>query len=621
MAKAWSGRMASSRRHKIDRKKREAKRDIRRAAKALKAAGEGGTRKKKAREVAKSALRISKSSARKEAVLTQLLKVREAIKERKSAKRTTTKRKRVDEEEDEEAEEDVEEEEDEEGEEFEEEEVSDSDGGSGDDDGAVEKKVRAQRRLFIPTSQAGNFVQSFTKLVDTVMFPPLDHQDAAIPSAVVVTVDGRCATQSAPWSELDFIVHRSLENPPKNKQLVAIVLCKADLLSAPALAAQYKLLSDAIVDRYKKAGAPRTSNAAGLALPIEFVAVPFSCHIEGTTRQLLKVLHRYSDTIRLDHKDSRRHNLSGKLAAVLLGMPKSGKSTLLKSVCAIAGESAVAVAPLTKLMTLDEDGSGQERLIVPSPKSVTFLTLHDQHPEAVNKNSIIGGDAVFASDAIIDKMPTPEAAAIVLLSQLTADSLGEVAQNFSLTFESDSALSSEEEKSAAATRILKALGRTIIRERGFLPSAYLGVGAEPGTGRLGETGDLNASSVKDAAFITVSGRRIVRVWPQKTDGRNALRVGARTLLHEFSSSKHFPWAIIEGATRPLNQYDHFCIFTTKFHGTDAGVETKPKTAAESFLPGLQAMQKAMTAYMALLPKHVVPISPNAVPPLITKFEN
>jgi phosphatidate phosphatase PAH1 len=89
MAKAKSKRQSSSQRHKVERKIREHKRDIRKAAKVMK---EGGLklRSKKSRETAKLALRVSNAHPDKEKILTGLLKAREEAREDRAARRVAS---------------------------------------------------------------------------------------------------------------------------------------------------------------------------------------------------------------------------------------------------------------------------------------------------------------------------------------------------------------------------------------------------------------------------------------------------------------------------------------------------------------------------------------------------
>ncbi|RNC38329.1 hypothetical protein TcCL_NonESM12433 [Trypanosoma cruzi] len=72
-----SKRMTSRQRHKIERKKREHKRDLRRAANSLKKSGLGPKRTKKRRELAKMALKVSNAHPDKEAILQRVLQARE----------------------------------------------------------------------------------------------------------------------------------------------------------------------------------------------------------------------------------------------------------------------------------------------------------------------------------------------------------------------------------------------------------------------------------------------------------------------------------------------------------------------------------------------------------------
>lgn len=590
--------MKSSMRHKIIRKKRENKRDLRRAAKAMHKAGMT-VRSKKTREEAKLALKVSNANPDKEAILTQLLKSRDAARVVRSDKRQQKEEDRLREaaakRREEEGEDELEEGE-EEGEEDEEdveegwEEASDDDEEASDDedeDAPAKASSGHRARLVFGNAVGSNFRVQFTEFVDKFVFPTTQPEiDNALPVAFLVALDVRCGVQSLPLELLDRIVDAARaaddaaaaagKRAKSHSVLLLFVATKCDLVSAQAIGSTMALVSEALHLRYVAQGLPRA---------VQLAFAPFSYHFDKTGKHIMAILrafatkvHGADSTAAAAAVASGLSNMKDKLCVPVIGFPNSGRRTLGRTLVEVGSDSAVSVTPVRSLQRIEvpaaaangpaaeeelstkrtrregaaaadtADASTRTRIVVPNAKLVTILTFPEDAALQQRSKAVTAGDIVFHSFSFIEKLHEPEAVAAVLVDAV----LDRVAlsQCFSLPLV---APREGEDGSAAALNFLKRLGSNIRRDKGF-------VFASPLLAGTGVAGQITASSLtastgyaarQDSSRATLisaySGAvpgKVIRVAWSRVDQKNALKLGARAFLKEWHSGRHLPWAIL-----------------------------------------------------------------------------
>lgn len=603
MPKAKSKRQSSSQRHKVDRKKRDAKRDLRKAAKVMKAAGLK-QRSKKSRETAKLALRVSNANPDKEEILKRLIVSREAAKADRLARRTASK------------------------EEAAAASASGSDVEDSDDDRgpallhAADERLTAkqvqqrERKAAQDAKAAANRDKQINAMKQYLFVPPgedvgsADKQLAKIvdrlPDGVpvfLVTLDARCAEQSLPWEMLDSVVADAVARGcDRVRRVVAFTLCKADLVPLDALAASFVNVAGAVEARYGqslKTLKPRGDQGIRCTAPVSFLCAPFSCFVDDSAAMLLHTLRGVKNVV-LEGHDVGSTNMQGKLGCAVIGLPGTGKSTLCKCLVERGTDSAVAIVPCRSIRTAQTE-SGESKIIIPGAKGVTLVTIADDNK--LKSAPIMAGDVVFHSISRVEKLENPEEAA-ALLAEYFDDQLA-LCQSLSLPAAPNS------------TIFLKSLGRCIVREGGFQPA-----GSFSGTGGSQSVSLLSASNAQGAA-LSAANLRKVRVNRRFLDKRNVLRVGARTFLKQFHEGKHIVWSVLR-ATAQTTNVDAVNLFVPAYipkqvaNVLTAGGE-KPIAAAVQKGQGgvaLMVLQHAMRDYAVLLPTRCLGVDPAGVVPAV-----
>lgn len=402
--KSKSNRITTRQRHKVQRKIREKKRDIRKAAKVMKKSG-FKVRSKKSREVMKQVLRISNANPEKERILEQILQVREVAKVERAKKRLG------------------------------ENDATQADAKEGQPPVAELPSTSSVRRtLLIPTANAYDAQFQFSAVLGDLK---------EIAPVFGVCVDARCTVESCPWAMVEQIVEARLdaEQPKKRarsestsssrKTTIVFIITKIDLVSLEALNNQFNALAAEVASRFG-------STKGG----VEYVCLPFSSQYERTAKHVFKVLH---------HLLQSEVPTPARACCCLVGLPNSGRSTLARSVLEAGSASSVVIAPLRTVHSVSPKNEGDEaqKIVVPGAKSVTFLTL----PDTNLGKEILAGDVIYSSPSSVEKLSEPEVPAMLLvdsffdraaLCQLFAMPLAEKPEFF-----------------------LKGLGRSILREGGF----------------------------------------------------------------------------------------------------------------------------------------------------------
>jgi shikimate kinase len=690
MPKAKSKRQTSSQRHKVERKIREHKRDIRKAAKTMKAGGLK-PRNKKSLETAKLALRVSNSNPDKERILKGLIASREAAKEERTARRQAIRDGGKAEHLRERGAEDV---------------ASDDEdeaASEGSDDGEAEEGVsdklfkrsraelaHAEERLTSKQVQererqrakaqqtAANAARQREAMSQHLLIPAGEHvgsphlqfgkvvDSLALEVPVfIVTLDARCAVQSIPWEQLDSIVaaatltrdalHEAEEaaaspqgktarpsgrvsgkangaadasavdtaeriNPTSSsvQRMVLLVLNKAELVPLDVLALGYSNVAEAIHGRYgdllKPAPAPANSNPVPGTItdlvattPVTFTCLPHSAVVDGSSNVLLRTLRNFHAAFvaPFDAYRATKSNMKGKIGVCVIGFPGTGKTTLCRCLQQMGTDSVVSTVPCRTIRTAtskDEGASTTSKIIIPSAKQITLVTIADD--EQLKATPIASGDAVFHSISRLEKLKEPETVAVLLAEQFRDQTA--LCQALSLPI------------MPTAVAFLKAFGRCIIRERGFQPS-----GVFAGGGGSLSNSHLSVSDAQGAAMY-VAGLRKVHVKRRHDDGRNPLRVGARTFLKTFHEGRHIVWAVKRNAAEAETTKDHDVaamvnVFSTLYVPKQVLTALSADDAAALRIvkqtPGavlLMVVQFAMRDAMALLPHKALEVDASAV---------
>lgn len=541
-----SKRMSSKQRHKIDRKKREHKRDLKKAAKALKKTGMAPKRSKKSRDLAKLALQVSNRHPDKEQILSHVLQAREAARVMKAERRH---RKGADGE-------------------------ADGSGEAAAPEMAAAAEARTSNRrqlLYISAKDSNHFRVQFNRALTELVFPPTAAaatDDAPMTSlelpsaAYVVTLDARFAVQSMPWTLVDAIVEQAADYDGGRKALLLFTLTKADLVSAPALVSQLALVAYALQRRYPK----------GLGANLVATITPFSVHSERTQRQFLRVLNQFRQNAGCSSK-KMSSNLAGKICAFVVGLPNTGRRTLCRTLGSEANESSVSTVPLraAQLQLIrsgltEEEEKVHTKFAVPNAKAVTLVQLPEDSAMLKELRTPVGADVLFRSLAYVERAPEPEAMGCILFDGITDKAT--LAQAFCVPAVGG-AEADEKHPLKAAEKFLRELGRAVRRDGGFHVSPLFAsdagtmgrVTSSSLTGHAGFTSgqQRSQSTLLDATYSNATPSKLVHISTvmqkgkgkasryqkvTRADAHNALRLGARTFLREMSQGRHVPWAVM-----------------------------------------------------------------------------
>lgn len=680
---AKSKRMSSNQRHKIERKKREHKRDLRKAAKAMKGAGLGPSRSKKTRETARLALKISNAHPDKEQILTQILKARESAKVVRSGKRAQKKEDELQ---------------------------------GGDVEAPVVPQVASNKKnmLFIPNSRSNDFTFQFNKALEEIVYPidedDLDEEEKANKlhaeapcSTYLVTVDARCAVQSAPWTLIDAIVERGAEYAAKNAVaaapvssspqqgkkrgreeaqpveeeslkpqkhvLILFALTKADLVSAETISTQFALLAHAVHKRYfgnqtssSKKKVAITSDSLELPGGIHFSITPVSTQFDRCQKHVLKILRLFATKYMVKVKKGNQamaHNLVDKVCAFVIGLPGTGRRTLSRCLLTTGTDSAVAVVPLraaqVQLVKSKDESRVDVRFVLPNAKNVTLVQFaEDVRHRTASSSAVAGGDIIFQSYSFLEKIGDPETIA-VMVANSAVNKVG-LAQAFCQAYSAgasatDGPAATDEHMCDVAAKFLKGIGHTVRREGGFHVSPLFVAGA----GSLGQISansltastnftsgqSSNASTLLDATYSNARPSKLVRVGLVNTehmkgrkqakqtrngikraDGHNALRIGARTFLREFVQSKNVPWAILRANNEVLTPQivaDASRVFSLALF-TNKEDGKEYANSSEYFATYLSHITSLLKDVLVLLPNGVVEFAPDSVVPVLHDLE-
>lgn len=613
---AKSKRVSSKQRHKIERKKREHKRDLRKAAKELKKNGQGPHRSKKSRDLARLALKVSNVHPRKEEILRRVLQARENARVEKA-----TRRKRHDTEE----------------------EVTEEGGPT-----ATPRASNRRQLLYIPVKDSNNFRVQFERALEELVFPDgsAEEGNVELPCvAYVVTLDSRFAVQSIPWTLIDAVMEQAGRYRGGRKVLLLFTLTKTDLVSAPALLSQVALVCHALNNRYEKGSFGGNVLAA---------ITPFSVQHEKSGRHLLRILHQFRQSDGCV-KTTAESNMENKVCAFVIGLPNTGRRTLCRTLASAVNESSVSTVPLraAQMQLIKSSVTGEEeaddgndgvqavrtRFAIPNAKAVTLVQFPEDSGMQKELRNVTGGDVFFRSPAFIEKTLEPEPIGCVLFEAFV-DKVA-LAQAFCQSVVSVS----EGDEGAAlrgAEKFLRDLGRTVRRDKGFFVSPLFASNAgtmgkltsSSLTAHAGFTSgqQSNASNLLDSTYSNASPSKLVRIssvvtkarrsshkLAARADARNALRLGARTFIRELCQAKNVPWAVMRApgmatvtpksvAAAAANVFD---VSLTEGKKRTAAATMKPQEHLAAIVDHFAALLKDFAAF---LPNGVVEMDPDAIVP-------
>lgn len=525
-----SKRMSSKQRHKIDRKKREHKRDLRKAAKALKEKGLGPKRSKKTRNLAKMALQVSNVHPDKETILSSVLKARENVRVEKQERR-----KRAREE-------------------------------SQDTEGNVELRlppvVRGYRQLlYIPAKDTNNFKVQFLRSLNELVFPteePVEGIQELPCAAYLITLDCRFAVQCIPWTLLDAIIEQGKLYKGFRKILLLFTLTKVDLVSVSALITQLSLVAHTLHKRY----------GGSLGKNVIATITPFSSLYEKPGRHLLKILKQFSLTEECRSTKSMISNVKEKICVFILGLPNTGRRTLGRHLTGGANEGTASSVPFRaaqlQIRKVEDADEVEVKFAIPNAKHITFLTFPEDSGIRSELKNASGADVMFRSQIYVERLQEPEVVGCALFSAVLDKKA--LAQAFCQA----EVMVQDSKKVAAAEKFLRNLGKTVRRENGFhisplfLPasgtmsqqtSSHLSANAmfTSGQQRSQETlldatysGAMPSKLIRVSSVVTTSrrGNRSNNKMVERMDVKNALRLGARTFVREVCQGSHVPWAVM-----------------------------------------------------------------------------
>eukprot|EP00658_Telonema_sp_P-2_P014245 TRINITY_DN15411_c0_g1_i1.p1 TRINITY_DN15411_c0_g1~~TRINITY_DN15411_c0_g1_i1.p1 ORF type:complete len:616 (-),score=252.07 TRINITY_DN15411_c0_g1_i1:242-2089(-) len=513
---------------------------------------------------------------------------------------------------------------------------------------------------------------------------PKTARDGLPSSMFVVTCDARCAVQSLPWTLVDSIVDRAesyakaVANTPDrtapkkdasvgDKILILIAMTKVDVVNAQTVGTQLALVDAALKERY--ADSPALSR-------ILFTLCPVSTQFDGTVKHLLRIVRWFNERKYDEYADKaaagQATNLSGKTSVFVLGLPNTGRRSLCRALLAIGTESAVCVTSLRAARiqqakaTVAESGSDNDasdeekeeevKFVIPGAKIATFITLpEDEALRKLSSSSVLAGDILFQSDSYVERMEEPEAVAMMIVNG-AADKTS-LAQAFCQpSFEVPNNTAVDEEtmerlRMKGAEYFLKGIGHTVRRDKGFSVSPLLvetagSAGKLSSSSLLASSGfsnqkasllDSTYSNARPGKFVHISsvvtrsatgkkakGRRAVK----RSDGSNALRIGARTFIREFCQSRNVPWAVLApGAASPsITAADAAKIQMLSLNAFEAHLAGSKLLA--SVVPGVgcsfatyaEGVSRLLKQYLVLLPNGVVEMNPGMIAAVLHDVE-
>lgn len=616
-----SKRMTSRQTHKIERKKREHRRDLRKAAKAMKKSGFGPKRTKKSRELAKLALKVSNAHPDKEAILQRVLKTREDARLYRAKQREKI---RID----------------------------------GDEDHTLGKcaneKSPCQTLLhkykksftYIPLSESNNFAYQFNKILRELVFP-ISGFTLEVPSAAfVLTLDARCAVQCIPWGLLDAIVHDGCnysENKGTRKVLVLFAITKIDLISIPALVTQISLLAYALRERYENGNTDKHFFLPKDVLTVAFC--PVSIRFDKTLQHFIRLLRRFLSCNGCS-TPSLQCNLDRKLCTFVAGLPNTGRRALCRALLQCGTDSCVSIVPVSaaQLQVVtgkagDSDNTSM-KLAFPNAKEITLLQFPEDSVLMHELSTLSGADVVWKPLAFVERMVDPELVGCMLFAAVL-DKVG-LAQGFCQPGENLDMCSDESECIKEAKKFFRNFGHTVKKEKGFYVSPLFVSNA----GTMGKvcSSSLTASvsftsrqqstqtTLLDASFSNATPNKLVRISSvvtpscgkrkrnmsvRRIDSHNAMKLGARTFIREICQGKNVPWAVMRPPTKKCLTKEEVEIASLVFDlficcGKKDGEMGAGITSSEHFALLLRHLTSLLKQYLVLLPHNVVEFDPDCI---------
>ncbi|CCW71520.1 unnamed protein product [Phytomonas sp. Hart1] len=608
---APSKRVSSKKRHKIERKKREHKRDLRKAAKGLKKKGLGPNRNKKSHELAKLALKVSNVHPDKEAILNQVLKARENLRVMKKERRKASN--------------------------------EDCNQPQAIDTGA--KPSNRREVLFIPTAKSNDFKFQFLRSLSSLVFPSsyngnIECSSFEVPSAAyIITLDSRFSVQAVPWTLIDSIIAAANSYRGGRKVLILFVLTKTDLVSSQAIVTQVCLLATSLKARYPQ----------GFGNNLVWTITPFSVRDERTGRHLLRILYQFRQSEGCCSK-KMRSNLDNKICTFVIGFPCTGRRSLCRALASEGNATSVSVVPMkaaqlqtTKSYSDDVKDDLHIKFAFPNAKAVTLIQLPEDIKVRKELQNITGGDVFFRPVAFIDKVSEPEVIGCVLFENIL-DKLS-LSQAFCqpLPTSFQNASSSHKNDFIVAKRFLLDLGRTVRHVKGFYVSPLFVMGS--GTmGKLSSSSltanavftsaqDRSRDTLLDATYSNATPNKLVRISSVQTrmhgsrkgnlivrrvDTHNVLRLGSRTFIRELWQGKYAPWAVMRFPDKQAITLEQVSDASEIFNIALCGghkMDSVDECKGEKHLNGLiQELSKILKDILPFLPNIVIEMDPNCILP-------
>ncbi|KAG8347356.1 putative GNL3L Grn1 putative GTPase [Trypanosoma vivax] len=606
-----SKRMSSRQRHKIERKKREHKRDLRRAAKALKKSGLGPKRSKKARELAKLALKVSNSHPDKESIIHKVLQSREEARVLRANKRGG---------------------------------VTDCADSQQCSPKEMDNMPRSQRKkvfTLIPAGKLNNFSYQFNRTLEDLVFP-LPESSMQIPSvAYLITLDSRCTVQSLPLGLIDAVVHEGNKygkNGGRRKILLLFALTKVDLISSTALVSQVSLLSHALYERYLKV----SEDALIPGEVLRFALCPVSYRFDKTVNRIALIMKKFLASEGCSGLNVNS-NLDGKLCTFVVGLPNTGRRTLCRALARHCGDSIVSIVPVssTQVQLVKEEGGEGDiiltKLNVPNARQITLMRFSEDTVLIDELSRHAGGGVIFKPISSVEKMCDPDVVGCMLFD--SAIDRVSLAQVFCQPCDDlDSALV-DDDKITAAAQFFRRLGQTIRKEKGFYASPLFvkncGTMGKLSSSSLTASVDFTSgqqssrSTLLDASYSSATPNRLVRISMfshdkrkhkkpvRRADFRDAVLLGARTFVREICLGVNVPWAVMRHPTGPLTMPDVELASTIFDSSLCCGNKLgfiSPKDAAEHLTTLIDSVSDLMKQYLIFLPNNVVEFHPEFIAP-------
>ncbi|EAN78853.1 hypothetical protein, conserved [Trypanosoma brucei brucei TREU927] len=617
MPKVKSGaskRVTSRQRHKVERKKREHKRDLRKAAKAMKKSGLGPKRTKRTRELARLALKVSNAHPDKESILRRVLQVREEARVERGRQKGKNK--------------------------------EDSDHEAAKNVGKSTKVKEGKKCFtFIPVSESNNFSYQFNRTLMELVFPTSETSTEVPSVAYVVTLDARCAVQCLPWGLLDAIVREgnAYRNAGgKRKILVLFALTKCDLVSVHALISQISLLAHVLSEQY--IGVSDGDDDLNIGDSIYFTFCLVSNRFEKTVHHLSTLLKRFRASNGCS-KYNNKSNLNGKICCFVIGLPNTGRRTLCRMLFQ-HDDSNTSIVPVSAAQLqvvngpTNESCEGHVKFAFPNAKEVTVLQFPEDATLKRELFNLCGSEVIFKPQTFIESLADPEVVGHVLYEAVM--NKDDLAQGFCQPNECNSDTTSERKEFYAARRFFTRLGQTVRREKGFYVSPSLVSNA--GTMSRMCSSSLTASTTftscqqstqnapPDASYSNATPNRLVRIssvvsrrngkrgctTPMKrADYRNVLKLGARTFIREIHHGRNVPWAVMRSPLKDCLTLSDVERASTIFNlslclGKAVGSAEDAKSPSEHLTALLDHVASQMKQYLVLLPNSVVEFSPSSI---------